>query len=282
MEKFWKKIIEFVFGEGTEIVFPRFFISKKNQVTLFHLRRQDRDFSVIAKFYVWGNGMREWRILQKAYKAGLNVPAPMELIRVRNEADKPGVVFSRLTDADLDDENLDEIESCPGYILFTEYIPGISFRDLKGETVNLPVDKLALWMADFHNLFKIPGKQGTMLKGDVMMPNFLLHGETGEVFGIDFEEAIRGNEIIDISDILTSLMLLRKKLPGRSPEIACDFIRNYRSKNPISLDPGELKNLIIHNLERRILFTPSRKSVLTGLIAHMENEGRDLISACLK
>jgi len=268
----WKKIIEYAFGENTEIVFPRFFVSKKNQVTLFHLRKQDGDFNVIAKYYVWGNGMKEMQILQKAYKSELNVPEPLKLIRVMSSPDEPDIIISEVDDFDSHSEAR-ESRSFPGDILFTEHIPGMTFRILKDKKENLPVDKLAMWIADFHNLFKIPGKQGTMLKGDVMLPNFILQDKTGEVFGIDFEEAEWGNEIVDVSDILTTLLLMEPPFSDESLNVARTFMQKYLSRNPIEIDTHELKGLIIHNLERRILYTPARKSMLTGLITRMSEGG---------
>lgn len=75
----WERLVEEVFGPGTRIVFPRFFESKKNQVTLLTLVREAEPFQVLAKRYVWGEASREHEVLVRAHGAGLAVPRPLAL-----------------------------------------------------------------------------------------------------------------------------------------------------------------------------------------------------------
>jgi len=221
----WNDIVEKVFGKGTTIVFPRFFISKKNQVTLLNMERNGRKFRAVAKFFVWGDAQKEWDILKKSCRAGLNVPEPIDIY-----------------------EN----------IIFTKFIPGKSLKAIsESESSELPVENLARWLADFHRAFKDGEK--TLLKGDVMLPNFIYQPESGSLFGVDFEECVVGREIMDVSDILTTLLVTGDSFSGENIERTRRFAWRYRQHHPIPISSGEIRDFIIETLHRRISYMPVRR-----------------------
>lgn len=92
-----------------------------------------------------------------------------------------------------------------GRALLMEYIPGENLCDLLNRHC-LPeyADQLAQWFGSFHQLFEEPGGT-TLLRGDSNLRNFLIH-RAGGLYGIDLEEAERGDPARDIGQICASIL----------------------------------------------------------------------------
>ncbi len=226
----WSKLITDIFGEGTRLVFPRFFMSKKNQVTLLNMEKDGKELNVISKFFVWGNADTEWDILTKAYNAGLDVPKPIRL-----------------------QEN----------IIFMEYIPGTTLMMLHdNRTDKLPVELLAEWLAKFHKTFKDSDR--TLLKGDGMFPNFIYQKEKHKLYGVDFEESTKGREIVDTADMMTSLLMSGNSFSEESRRETGKFLSVYLKNHNVEFDGEELKHLILQSLKRRIMYVPQMKQKIEG------------------
>jgi tRNA A-37 threonylcarbamoyl transferase component Bud32 len=241
MENRWNDIICDVFGKDTKLIFPRFFYSKKNQVTLLNLEREGREFRTVAKFFVWGSMEKEKNILEKAMSAGLKTPV---------------------------------ITAVYENIIFMEYIPGITAKTITASGGAFPVRGIALWLSAFHKTFK--NEKGTILKGDAMPPNFILHRDTGEIYGIDFEESNLGEEIEDISDIFATIMML-----GRDEERVGqvkDFLKHYLDGNPININFLSLKKLTVGAFERRFKYQPEQENRIRECITIIENAGKDFFN----
>lgn len=235
----WNKIITEIFGEGTKLVFPRFFMSKKNQVTLLIMEKDGKELNVISKFFVWGNAETEWNILTKAYNAGLNVPKPLHLYQ---------------------------------NIIFMENIPGTTLLMIHDNREGrLPVELLAAWLAEFHRTFKNGDK--TMLKGDGMFPNFIYQRENNRLYGVDFEESVEGREIIDVGDMMTSLLLSGDSFSDESRGEAALFLKIYNENHPVEFEREELGHLILQNMKRRILFVPQMKEKIEGYMEIVKSAG---------
>lgn len=238
----WNNIITDIFGEGTKLVFPRFFMSKKNQVTLLIMEKEGKELNIISKFFVWGNAATEWDILTKAYNAGLDVPKPIRLY-----------------------EN----------IIFMEYITGTTLMMLHDNREGrLPVELLAQWLAKFHKTFRNGEK--TMLKGDGMFPNFIYQKENHRLIGVDFEESIEGREIVDVADMMTSLLMSGDSFSLESRRETGKFLSVYRENHPVEFDGEELLHLLLRDMERRILYVPQMKEKIEGYMEIVKSAGAGL------
>lgn len=228
----WNRVIAEVFGEGTKLMFPRFFMSKKNQVTLLIMEKDGKEMNVISKFFVWGSADREWDILTDAFNAGLDVPKPLQLYK---------------------------------NIIFMENIPGTTLMMMQDNRENsFPVDLLAEWLAKFHKTFRNADK--TMLKGDGMFPNFIYQKENHRLFGVDFEESTEGREIVDVADMTVSLLMTGKSFSENNRKRADKFQKIYQECNPVKFDREEFSELLIRDMEKRIMYIPQMKIKIEGCI----------------
>lgn len=235
----WNEIVEEIFGRGFEIEFPRFFHSKKNQVTLLNLKRGDEKLPVVAKFFVWGEPGREWKILNDLQAAQIAAPRPLKFYK---------------------------------NIIFMEFIPGKDLRMIVNrEPSRLDPRLPARWLAKLHREFK-RANGFTLLKGDTMLPNFVVHEKTGKLYGIDFEESEFGNPMKDLGNLLVSMLLL----PGSDANLnypqAAKFLQAYLKVNPVSIDPVELKKSITGDMHLRCSFSPHKKGEFQELIDSINME----------
>ena len=239
----WNKVITEIFGERTKLVFPRFFMSKKNQVTLLIMEKDGKELNIISKFFVWGNAETEWNILTKAYQAGLDVPKP---IRIYNN------------------------------IIFMEYIPGTTLMMLHDKhEEKLPVELLAEWLAKFHKTFSNGDK--TLLKGDGMFPNFIFQKESHRLFGVDFEESVEGREIVDVADMMTSLLMSGDSFSAESRKETGKFLYIYLKNHPVEFDREELLHLLLGDMEKRILYVPQMKKKIEGYMEIVKSTGTEFV-----
>lgn len=231
MAESWIELVEKEFGPGTKIIFPRYFYSKKNQVTLLDMKKGGVRFQALAKYFVWGDPTQEWEVLQQAHRAGLNTPKPINI---------------------------------NGNVIFMEFIPGRSLKSIADSGENIPAEMLGQWYGKFHRAFK--KEDSTILKGDGMLPNFIIHKDTKELYGVDFEESSRGREITEIADFTTTLLSYGDSFSKDNLSRAGNFIKAYLKVNPVLLPPQEIKDLIRQNLARRISFMPElEKEILSQM-----------------
>ena len=232
----WDKAVKEVFGKDTRIIFPRYFWSKKNQVTLLIMEKNRMELKVVAKYFVWGEAKTEWEILKKAHQWGLKTPKPLHLYK---------------------------------NIIFMEFLPGLSLKIMSDEGREpLPVDLLAKWLADFHRAFKNGDK--TLLKGDGMFPNFLYREDKNELYGVDFEESIMGEEITDVGEMVTSLLLMGDSFSEKNLKRATDFFKTYTDNYPVTFNHNRLLDQVKKELEKRKMFIPHKKEELDKYIQWIE------------
>ncbi len=236
MSQRWAAIVKNVFGEDTHIVFPRFFNSKKNQVTLLEMDKGGVPFRAVAKYCVWGDSHWEWEILNMMYRAGIKVPRPISKY-----------------------EN----------IIFTEYIAGDNFHSLINMNQSVDVKSLGRWFALLHKSFQ--RKDGkTLIKGDGMLPNFIIHEDTGEIYGVDFEESLWAEPERDLADVTATLILATQEKEGKM-DMAFSFLEGYRGEHPIPLQNEYLKEEILANLKKRIRFSPHRRDEIEKWISKIKS-----------
>jgi tRNA A-37 threonylcarbamoyl transferase component Bud32 len=141
--------------------------SKKNLV--YKARRGDSLY--ILKWHRQEGADREFSILTKAHRQGLQVPKPLDL--------------------------------WPGRAILMAYIPGENLCDLISKRPSPAAAlKLAEWYAAFHLAFTTQGK--VLLKGDSILRNFIW--QEGTIWGVDFEESRPGRPAEDIGEIICSIL----------------------------------------------------------------------------
>lgn len=235
----WNTIVRRAFGDGTRILFPRFFPSKKNQVTLLELERGGEKFEVLAKFFVWGNPEIEWETASSAGEAGIPVPG---LIR--------------------------KIDN----VIFMEFVPGKTLIAMAEEDPGaFDAKPLARWLGKFHKAFA--SEDGlTTLKGDVMLPNFIISEKDGRIYGLDFEESKKGRPIFEIANLAATIISSGKLWQAPAVEGIRIFIEAYLEENKIRIDAEELRALIIESLKSRIQFMPRREALFKQVISGIRKE----------
>jgi tRNA A-37 threonylcarbamoyl transferase component Bud32 len=113
--------------------------------------------------------------------------------------------------------------------LILEYVPGQTIAQLlsnshsPNDNTNYEwLERFAQWMADLH---KIKVKNGSFLKGDCNLRNFIWTGK--EIYGLDFEEIKKGNFREDLGEICFFLLSNSPPLtPNRIQTIEM-FLKSY-------------------------------------------------------
>jgi tRNA A-37 threonylcarbamoyl transferase component Bud32 len=239
MSEKWKKIIHEVFGNETKLVFPRYFDSKKNQVTLLQMQLKDEAINVVAKYFVWGDIDKEWDTLRRAYSLGLNVPCPLH----RHEN-----------------------------ISFMNFIPGKTLKviaEKEPEKINPKI--IGNWLGKFHRAF-MKNNGETLLKGDNMLPNFIVHLDKEMLFGVDFEESHYGNPIDEISDIYATLLITSISGQKLNIEAAEEFFDAYTLENHVNIDKQKFQELIISHIDKRKKYMPYRYDEFEHYISQVKQQ----------
>ena len=156
-----------------------FFRSKKNQVTELILKNEHEIFSIICKYFVWGDCEKENEVIKQCIAKNIKVP---------------------------------QIIKKAGNILIMERVKGkaIGSADIFKNHINEQLlQNVAVWLYNFHTSFLNDEK--TLVKGDMRLHNFILSGE--DIFGIDFEESGLGDfseDVIEMSATLCEMEIERK------------------------------------------------------------------------
>jgi len=233
MSEFWNELIGKVFGREAEIIFPRFFDSKKNQVTHLSLKIGKLQKDVIAKYFVWGNIDTEWKILNMAHDAGLSVPRPLH----RQER-----------------------------VLFIEYVPGSSARLLlERRPDEMEIGDVGRWLGKFHRTFKKPDGT-TLLKGDVAFPNFIMADKTSKIYGVDFEESVFGKPVDEAAKMVAWTIVTGTPEIGTGLERSKKLLKAYMGENRLDINFDSFKNRIIEYLKEMVKYMPVLEKKISVII----------------
>ncbi len=106
--------------------------------------------------------------------------------------------------------------------ILLEHINGKRLFDIEEDLFTYEVlDKLILWFKTFSK--KIPG----YIRGDSIPQNFILK-DNGDIIGIDFEEARKGDILIDIAEFASFLIAWKKLSEKKRVDLALYFIRKWQ------------------------------------------------------
>ncbi len=119
-----------------------------------------------------------------------------------------------------------------------EYINGNRLFDIEEELFTHEVlDRLILWFEAFSR--KNPG----YIRGDSIPQNFILKDDGG-IVGIDFEEAKRGDILIDIAEFSAFLIAWKKLHEKKRVELALYFIRKWQKISHYDIHPAIKRYMI--------------------------------------
>ena len=179
---------------GAEILEKIFFMSKKNQVTKLILKNGYEIFSIICKYFVWGDCEIEHEIIEKC--AAKNIKVPKIIKKTDN-------------------------------MLIMEYLKGraIGSIDIFQKTINEKLlQNIASWLYNFHKSFLNGTK--TIIKGDMRLHNFILYGN--DIYGIDFEESRLNDFSEDVIEMSATLCEMEIELKNTySTEASNIFYEKY-------------------------------------------------------
>ncbi|MFH0803224.1 MAG: hypothetical protein V2A78_12685 [bacterium] len=220
---------------GGKILRTIFFPSKKNQVSLVYLRQNKKTLPVIAKFFVWGDAVKEAEVLTACRAKQIHVP------KIIGQS-----------------ENL----------LLLEYLPGKSLKECCGEgSVESCLPPLAGWMSLFHAAFD-DGKD-VLLKGDMTLQNFII--SRGRLWGFDFEESARGRRETDIAQLCVSLLCLGEGFEDWNFSVCRKFIALYEKVCSKSLEG--VSREAAQELKRRAKYLPALAGIYRRQAALLEAGG---------
>ncbi len=198
------------------------FDSKKNTVSYMILNKKPR----LVKWFAPGfknNMEKEYSILKKGYKK-LNIPTPVEIDKSNNTIIMNYIVGKNLCDI-INDEKYD----------FEKKIEAIK--------------NLANWFFEFHNFFKT--NEYFLIRGDSILRNFVL---TDKVWGVDFEETRKGEPIIDIASMCSSILSTTPMFTEEKFKLCKKFIEEYEKSSDMNLvNIGEeISYALLETSQRRI------------------------------
>ncbi len=201
--------------------------SKQNSVLLLTFNKETESLPrlCILKIFRTENADKEVEILTKLKKQNLLVP---EILFYK----KPYLIL----------EKVDGINACD-YI--NDKLIGVEdFNDLEEITrqeILLCIKSLARWVSKLHTNNIISRENDSEMivlnKGDARLRDFIFNPQTGIVYGMDFEDALEGNHLIDISWICCSLLdtnpgIFELNDPRNKIELINLFLKSYYNKNP--------------------------------------------------
>ncbi len=176
------------------------FRSRKNRV--FRVRTDGR--IRVAKVYPTSgteSARAEFELLTRCVGLRLKVPAPIEL------SDR-AIVMTYL-------------EGTPVADLVDPILPsGDASRGQEQASLVSLSTGLANWLATFHRAFDFG-----LCRGDTILRNFLLSND--EVYGLDFEEAHRGDPIQDLGELCANVLGMRPLCGTVNFEFASNVANSY-------------------------------------------------------
>ena len=226
-----KELITGLKGDLPELVdkFNHFLLrnlpSKQNSVVLLTFNKETVNLprESVVKIFRTDNGEHEFKILKKLKDQKLLVP---DILFYKN----PYLILKKVEGINVCDfinkrlvnvESIDDLES-----------------DIR-EDIVLCITTLAKWLARFHNNNII--SQGSDIivlnKGDTRLKDFIFNPQETLVYGMDFEDAIEGNHLIDISWVCCALLdtnpgIFELSDPRVKIELINLFLKSYYNQNP--------------------------------------------------
>lgn len=158
----------------------------------------------VAKVYPSAKSVtarEESRLLKRCRELGLRVPTLVELVGgtiVMTYLGGPNL--ADVADRTLSNEATSEAEG--------------------GMLPDRMADGLADWLASFHKAF-----EHSFCRGDTILRNFL--ESDGAVYGLDFEEAHKGDPITDLGELCANILGMRPLLGRRNAQLAKSIVNRY-------------------------------------------------------
>ena len=122
--------------------------------------------------------------------------------------------------------------------LLMEYVPGENLCDILNDTTisfdkkNKWMKQLAQWMIAFHSTMKT--SKGYIIKGDMHIRNFICSKK--QIYGVDFEESTQGNPLVDIAEIIVSLLTTNPLFTDEKIKLCTSFFTCLQQHYSIEKD----------------------------------------------
>lgn len=175
-----------------------FFLSKKNRV--FRSSVEGKPYVVKVYRGEWRErAALEYSILQDCRRKGVPVPAPVSLLE--------GAIVMAPVDGPVAGDAFDGLIVPPSRLGLTSELERLA-------------DSLARWLAGFHIAFDFK-----MARGDAILRNFIITDQ--ESVGLDFEEAVRGDTLLDLGQLCASAMMTDPVFTGQKVAFARHLADRY-------------------------------------------------------
>ncbi len=140
--------------------------------------------------------------------------------------------------------------------LILQHIPGNNICDVINDSqidTNgkiIIITQLAKWFYQFHTYFQSLNK--SLIHGDAHLRNFILT-KNHAIYGVDFEEAYKGEPIKDISDLCASILMTNPEFTEEKINLVHHFIQTYVNLNCYTLQDinSNIQNSINTMIKRR-------------------------------
>jgi len=176
------------------------FRSRKNRVFKIRFKGETR----VAKVHSQMNSSAanaEYQLLARCSERRLLVPAPLELAE------------NTIVMTYLEGPNLGDLAD----VLLSGGPPP---RDRDEITIDSLAKGLANWLASFHKAF-----DNELCRGDTILRNFLLSSR--QIYGLDFEEAHKGDPILDMGEICANILGMRPMFGRLNFNFASKVVSEY-------------------------------------------------------
>lgn len=216
--------------------------SKQNSVVLLTFNKETSNLprESVVKIFRTDKADNEVKILNKLKEQKLFVP---DILFYK----KPYLIL----------EKVDGVNVCD--FINKKLFNADSIDDLEAnirKEIVLCITNLAQWLAKLHsnNIISHNSEVIVLNKGDTRLRDFIFNPQEKFVYGMDFEDAVEDNHLIDISWICCALLDTN---PGifelRDPKIKIEliniFLKNYYNQNPeFKFDFSYFAERLIDNL----------------------------------
>lgn len=226
-----KEIIQGLKGDLPELVdkFNHFLLkslpSKQNSVVLLTFNRETANLprQCVVKIFRTEKGDDEVKILKRLKEQQLNVPdilfykSPYLILEKIDGINVCDYINNNLVNID----SIDDLES-----------------SIRKQIINC-ITNLAQWLGNVHrnNLISSDSEFIVLNKGDARLRDFVFNTKEKLIYGMDFEDAIEENHLIDISWICCALLDTKPGIfelndPKIKIELINIFLKSYYNHNP--------------------------------------------------